>query len=65
MICHAAVYQFDGWIFEYSDFRKWPLRNDGEPRKYAGAKFSEMIRKFDKLSYERQQKHRYTKFLLD
>ena len=39
-ICGPPVYQYKGWLFEYSMMGgPWPLRKDGELRKRAGREF--------------------------
>lgn len=57
-ICGPRIYQFEGWRFEYGNVFPWPLRKDGELRKRAGRKFYTMIKRFDSLSKDEQEKHR-------
>jgi hypothetical protein len=47
-ICMAKLYEYehDGrkWLFEFHSFiGPWPVREDGEPYKRAGAKFYSMV----------------------
>ena len=62
IICVSKVYQFDGWLFEYSVRIVWPLKVNGDPKKNAGEKFWKMIEKFNDLSVEDKEKHRYLKY---
>lgn len=49
--CGPRIYEYDGWLFEdHSYLGPWPLRKDGELRKYAGRRFWAMIKRFDDLS---------------
>ena len=56
-ICSAPVYEYDGWLFEFSEYHHmpWPLKKDGDARKRAGRKFYEMFEKF--LSLPEDQQH--------
>ena len=56
-LCGPRIYEYEGWLFEDHNYLgPWPLRRDGEPRKYASHRFWEMIKRFDKLSpAERKQ----------
>jgi len=48
--CGPRIYEYEGWLFEDHNYLgPWPLRKDGSPRKYAGRRFWETIKRFDKL----------------
>ena len=50
-LCGPRVYEYDGWLFEVHSYcGPWPLRRDGELRKYAGRRFWEMFGRFDGLA---------------
>jgi hypothetical protein len=49
-ICGPTIYEYDGWLFEFSrNSGPWPLKKGLELRKNAGRKFYNMFAKFDAL----------------
>lgn len=46
-ICGPAIYEFEGWRFEYGIASgPWPHRKDGELYKRAGKKFYDMFERW-------------------
>lgn len=51
IFCGPRIYEYEGWLFEVHSYcGPWPLKKNGDPRKYAGRRFWEMFSRFDKLS---------------
>ncbi len=47
-ICGNKIYQYKGWLFEYSMCSgPWPLKKDGELRKRAGRVFYDIIQQWE------------------
>ncbi len=58
-VCSARQYSYEGWDFEYPSYTgPWPLNKNGDPRERAGRQFYQMVKRFEKLTKEEQEKHR-------
>jgi len=58
-LCSPRTYSYEGWVFETPEYTSpWPLKKNGDPRERAGRKFYQMVKRFDKLAKEEQEKHR-------
>lgn len=58
IICSQAVYEYKGVLFEFHSYcGHWPLKKDGDPKKYAGKKFWDLWDEFSKLSKEEQDSY--------
>lgn len=51
IFCSNSQYLYKGCYFEFHSYcGPWPLKKNGDPRKYAGKKFWSMWEEFAKLS---------------
>ena len=58
-LCSSPVYEFEGITFEYPAYAgPWPLKKNGDPKQRAGRKFYALVRRFEKMPDEEQEKHR-------
>ena len=55
VVCLTPVYEYKGWIFEYSpNIGVWPLKKNLEPRKRAGKVFWGLVGEFLQLPDSQQ-----------
>ena len=57
-VCGPRLYEYGGWFFEFGPGGYWPLKNDGDLRKRAGAVFYAMLGEFIKLSDTEREEYR-------
>ncbi len=57
IMCSSPTYQFEGVTFEFHRFiGPWPLKKNGDPKKYAGEKFYQLYERFKNLSSIEKEK---------
>lgn len=50
IICSSSVYKFEDVVFEFNHYiGPWPLKKNGDPKKYAGKAFFQLYERFSKL----------------
>lgn len=58
IICSQAVYEYKGVTFEFHSYcGPWPLKKNGDHKKYAGKKFWNLWDEFSKLPKEEQNSY--------
>jgi len=58
IICSPAVYEYKGTLFEFHSYcGPWPLKKDGNPKKYAGKEFWDLWDEFSKLTRDEQNSY--------
>ena len=57
-LCGPKLYEYSGWFFEVGLSGPWPLKKDGELKKQAGRKFSEMVEQFQALTDKEKSTYR-------